>query len=122
MAGFFDSLTDGIYHYIDLIWVPVAWFTAPERHRRGVMAFVLTCIATLRTQVELMESTGFDTGFLPFMHSNVYARGVIIYGIVIALFLGVAHYSQRTEGEIFFAAGLTIYIMAFCASMLLMAL
>ena len=118
-----SGLSSSIYHYIDLIWLPVAWFVAHKQHRLKALAFVATCLISLRTQVELMESTGFDTGFLPgIMDSHVYPRGLIAYSVVIMLFLILAHYSPRTEKIVFFAAALSIYILAFCFSMLLMAL
>lgn len=122
MSGLFDQISGFIYHYVDFLWLPAAWFTMARQHRWYGQAFVLTSLVTLRTQVELMKSTGFETGFLPFMNSNVFPRGMIAWSIVIALFLILAHFSPRTKPVIFFAASLSIYIFAFCFSMLLMAL
>jgi hypothetical protein len=122
MAGFLDRLSDNIYHYIDLVWIPVTWLVVEKHQRWKALSFVLVCLMTLRTQTELMESTGYETGFLPIMDSNVYSRGLIAYSVVIVGFLVLAHFSPKTDGMIFFAAGLSIYILAFCFSMLLMAL
>lgn len=122
MSGLFEQISSFIYHYVDFLWLPVAWFTVRKRHRWYGIAFVLTCLATFRTQVELMESTGFETGFLPIMDSHIFPRGMIAWSIIIAMFLVLAHFSPRTKEIIFFAAALSIYILAFCFSMLLMAL
>lgn len=122
MSGLFDQISGFIYHYVDFLWLPVAWFTVAKQHRWYGQAFVLTSLVTLRTQVELMKSTGYETGFLPFMHSHIFPRGMIAWSIIIALFLILAYFSPRTKPVIFFAASLSIYIFAFCFSMLLMAL
>ncbi len=122
MSGLLDQISGVVYHYVDFLWLPVAWFTAHKQHRWYALAFALTSLATLRTQVELMQSTGFETGFLPVMDSNVFPRGMIAWSVIIALFLAVAYFSPRTKESIFFAAALSIYILAFCFSMLLMAL
>lgn len=111
-----------IYQWIDLVWLPIGWFAVHKQHRVKTMAFLITCILTLRTQVELMQSFGLDTGLLPVMDTPLLSRGLIVYSIIIAFFLVLAHYSPRTSKMIFFAACLTIYIFAFCVSMVVMVL
>lgn len=111
-----------IYQWIDLIWLPLGWFVVRPHQRLMTVTFIATCILTLRTQAELIASTGFDTGFMRFMDSPILARGMIVYGVVIMLFLILAYYSPRTKGVIFFAATLSIYILAFCLSLLIMSL
>src|SRR5690348_15164589 len=122
MSALIDQVSQGIYRYIDFLWLPIAWFTVHENQRWKTIAFVMTCLISLRIQVELMEWTGYDKGFLPVFQSNVYPRGLIVYSIVIMGFLVLAHYSKKTDGFVFFAASLSIYIFAFCFSMILMAL
>lgn len=111
-----------IYQWIDLIWLPISWFAVHKQHRLKALIFILTCFITMRTQIELMYSTGFETGILPFMDTPLYTRGSIVYSIIIALFLILAHYSPRTRDVVFFAASLSIYIFAFCVSMVIMLL
>jgi len=111
-----------IYQWIDLVWLPIAWFAVHKQHRVKAVAFVLTCMLTMRTQVELMESFGFDDGFLPVMDTSLFSRGLIVYSIVTALYLVLAHYSPGTSRIVFFAASLTIYVFAFCVSMIVMIL
>lgn len=122
MSGLLDQIGGFIGNYVDFLWLPAAWFLAPPKHRAMALAFVVVSLATLRTQVELMESTGYATGFLPLMDSHVLIRGMIVWGAVIGFFLVLAHFSPKTTRIIFMAASLSIYILAFCFSMLLMAL
>ncbi|PJB71370.1 MAG: hypothetical protein CO093_05320 [Alphaproteobacteria bacterium CG_4_9_14_3_um_filter_47_13] len=111
-----------IYQWIDLIWLPIGWFAVPKQHRFKTLAFIITCILTLRTQVELVESTGFNTGFLPFLDTPVYMRGLIIYSILIAFFLVLAHFSAATHKIVFLTASLAIFFFAFMVSMVVMVL
>ncbi len=111
-----------IYQWIDLVWLPIGWFAVHEQHRLKTLIFLLTCSLTMRTQIELVEMIGSDTGVLPFMETPLYSRGLIVYSIIIAFFLVLAHYSPRTSKMVFFAASLTIFIFAFCVSMVVMIL
>lgn len=113
-------MTQLVYQWIDFIWLPVGLIVVNKKQRIMTVAFILTCLLTLRTQVEIMESIDFNTGILPFMKSSMLSRGMVIYSIVIALFLILAYYSPFTRGYIFFACVLTIYIFAFVLSMTLM--
>lgn len=111
-----------IYQWIDLIWIPVAWFVVNERHRWYAVAFAVTCSLTLRTQAELMRSIGHETGMLHILNGDVYGRGLITYGIIVGLFLLLSHFSQGTAKIVYFAACLSVYIFAFCGTMVLMLL
>lgn len=122
MSGSADQISGIIYHSLDFLWLPAAWFAVPKVHRWNSVVFVLACLFTLRAQVALMESTGYDRGFTPFMQIPAWPRADIIYSMVIAGFLVLARFSPRTGKMIFFAAALNIYILSFCVSMLLMAL
>ena len=111
-----------IYQWIDFIWLPIGFFAVHKQQRWMTLAFIFTCLMTMRTQIELVESTGNMTGFLDIMHSSLHSRGIVVYSVVYMIFLALAYFSPNTRGVIFFAATLSIYIMAFCVSMLLMAL
>ena len=115
-------MTEHIYQWLDLVWLPVAWFVVHRNHRWMALGFILTCALTLRTQVELMKSVGFETGILPLLNGPLMARGMIAYGIAIALYLILAHFSQGTSKMIFLTASITIYIVTFCLTMILMLL
>lgn len=109
-----------IYQWIDLIWIPVALLFTRPGQRLLACGFVIVCVLTLRTQIELMESIHKGAGLLGWLDLGLYERGLIIYGFLIALFLILAHFSPNTKGVIFLAASLTLYILGFCASMLAM--
>lgn len=109
-----------LYQWIDLLWLPIALLVTHKGHRLLAMGFVLACVLTLRMQVELMDYIGHPYGFLGILATDVYIRGLIAYGAVITLFLGLAYFSRHTTRMVFLAAALSLYILAFAASMLLM--
>jgi hypothetical protein len=111
-----------LYQWIDLLWVPVALFMTHKGHRVMGMAFVLSCVFTLRLQVELMDSIGFPDGILGLIHADAFKRGLIVWGILIGLFLLLARLSPNAFYAVFMAAALTIYFLAFTASTVLMVL
>lgn len=115
-------MTPLLYQWIDLLWLPVSMVAVHKGQRLHTAAFILVCIMTLRAQVELMQHIGHSRGLIGLMHSGAYERGLVVYGIVFALFLILAYFSPHTKGIIFFAATLSVYIFTFCISMLVMVL
>ena len=111
-----------LYQWIDLLWLPVALVTVHKGQRLLTAIFMLVCIFSLRVQVELMQTLGKPGGFTGLLQAGAYERGLVVYGIVFALFLILAYFSPHTKGVIFLAALLTIYILSFCLSMLVMAI
>ena len=111
-----------LYQWIDLLWIPMALLVVHKGHRLIAVTFILTAMLTMRTQIELMEYTGYPFGFLNLMKSGVFERGLVIYGVFIAIFLVLAYFSKNTQKMVFFAAALTVYILALCFSMAIMAL
>ena len=108
--------------YLDFLWLPVGWFAVHKGQRWKTVAFIAACLMTLRTQVELMDRTGHDAGFLPFLQGPSLQRGMITYAFIIGAFLILAYLSPKTQGIIFFSAALSVYVMAFCMSMVIMIL
>lgn len=115
-------MTQVLYQWIDLLWLPVAMLAVHKGQRLKTAVFLLVCIMTLRAQVELMQSIGHPNGLMGLIKAGAYERGLIVYGIVFALFLVLAYFSPNTKGIVFFAATLTVYIISFCVSMLVMTL
>ena len=111
-----------LYQWIDLLWLPVAMVTVHKGQRALTAVFMLVCIFSMRAQVELMQSFGRPGGFTGLLQAGAYERGLVVYGIVFTLFLILAYFSPHTKGVIFLAATLTIYILSFCLSMLVMAI
>jgi hypothetical protein len=113
-------MQDLIYQWIDCLWLPIGLVAVRRGQRLMTTAYIATCIISLRTQLELMSEIGYSRGFLGLTDFGLYERGLVVYGLVIALFLVLAHFSPRTKGAIFLAAIITLYIFGFCASTLIM--
>lgn len=111
-----------VYQWIDLLWLPVGLAVVHRGQRLMTAGFVLSCVFSLRLQLELMAVIGFSRGFFQLIEAPLYNRGLVIYAPVIALFLVLAHFSPRTHGAVFLAAAIALYIVAFCISMLAMIL
>ncbi len=109
-----------IYQWIDLIWLPVSLFVVHKNQRIKVALYVLSCVMTLRLQVELMEEIDAAHGLLKLMNSHVFHRGLVVYGVFNMLYLILAYFSPRTRPVVFIAASISIYFLAFCSSMILM--
>lgn len=111
-----------IFNYIDLIWVPVALVALHKGHRLLGALFAASCSFVMRLQIELMQAIGHGNGFFHWMHTGLYLRGLITYGVFILLFFMLAHFSPRTDRFVFVAASITIFILAFCVSSAIMVL
>lgn len=111
-----------LYSWIDLIWIPIAWFVIGKGKKIKGILFVLSCVFTLRLQVELMQEIGKPTGILPFLDFPVLERGYLTYGVAISLFLLLSHYSRKEDPFVYIAAAITVYIAAFCLSSFIMIL
>lgn len=111
-----------LYAWIDLLWVPVALLAMERGKKLFTCLFVLSCVLLLRLQVELMQQIGFPRGFLGFMDSDVFTRGLIAYGGFIAFFMVLAYYSKGSDKNIHIAASISILIAAFCVSLFIMVL
>ena len=108
--------------WIDLAWVPLALIALRKGQRfKGVM-FVLSCIFSLRLQIELMEEIGYPDGILPFVDYPPLFRGFITYGAFIAVFLILSHISREKDPYVFIAAAITVFIAAFCVSSFILVL
>ena len=111
-----------IMNWIDVLWIPAALLIVHKSQKIKAVLFVLVCMFSLRLQTELIQSTGFDTGFTNLFDGDVFHRGMIFYGICIAIYLILSYYSPYTRGVIYMAASLSIYFMAFFGSMFIMIL
>lgn len=108
------------YQWIDFIWLPVGWFLVEKEQRLKVALYFLICIFTLRTQIELMESIDFPNGILGWVKFSLYHRGLVIYSLINVAFLAALHHFPATKGVFLIAFMLSVYVAAFCVSMLAM--
>jgi hypothetical protein len=115
-----ESFYQWVYPWIDLIWLPVGWVMVHKGQRLKTMGFLLGSILIFRLQLELMRELGYENGFLGLIKLGLYERGLIVYGLVFAIFLILAHFSPRTKGVIFLAAALSVMIFGFILSMIAM--
>lgn len=112
-----------ILDWIDLVWLPVAFFCVHKPHRWLAVGFVLSCMFMLRMQFELTQSLGFGKEGIPgLMDSNPYYRGLIVYSIFIALFIALSMWSKGATKTIYMAASITVFFAAFVVSTIIMAL
>lgn len=103
---------DMIYQWIDLIWLPLGLFVAEKNKRIWMAAFMICNMVMMRLLVELMTSTGYEHGILPFMTSHVFDRGLVVYSIFYMLFCILAHYSPRSDKHVFMGASITVFFIA----------
>lgn len=109
-----------LYQWIDLLWLPISLLVVHKGQRLKTLAFLGACILMFRTQLELMQSIGHPDGFLRWIKLGLYERGLIIYGLLFAVFLLLARLSPNTKGVVFMAAALSLLIFGFCISMIAM--
>lgn len=111
-----------ILQWIDMIWLVLIPLVAHPHQRKIAVATFLACALMMRMQVELMNSTGFDTGFLPFMKSTAMERGMVVYNFFYMLYTLFAFHLPRSKPAVFMGASITIFFIAFTSSMFIMVL
>lgn len=111
-----------ILQWIDFIWLPVILAIVAKKHRPLAVGMFLSCALMMRLQVELIQSTGFSTGFLPFMTSNIYNRALGVYNVFYMIYVLLAMYSPKTKKSIFLGASITIFFAASITSMIVLVL
>ncbi len=121
-------MNDTLYYYghffvtdwLDVLWVFLAPLLVHKGQRLKAVAFMLLCMITLRLQVEIIQSTGFQNGFTGLIDWSLMTRGFIVYGFFSALYLLLSYFSPYTRGPIYLAASLSIFFMAFTVSFIVL--
>ena len=113
---------DIILQWIDFIWLPIIAAVVHKEQRVLAIGAFFSCALMMRLQIELINSTGFSTGFLPFMTSTAQQRGLAVYSIFYMLYTLLALYSPRAKKPVFLAASITIFFAALVVSMIVMLL
>lgn len=109
-----------VSEWLDLLWLPVAALIVHQGQKLKALFFVIICIASLRLQMETMQSTGYSFGFTGWMQMSSFHRGLIVYAAFIAIYLLLSYFSPYTKGPIYLAASLSIFFMAFVTSSFIM--
>lgn len=117
LENVFHMLVSG---WMDVLWLPLAAFVVHKGQKLKALFFVVVCISSLRLQMEIMESTGYNAGFTGWFKMDSFHRGMIVYSIFIGIYLILSCLSPYTKGPIYLAASLSIFFMAFVASSLIM--
>lgn len=111
-----------LYFYIDLIWVPIALIVVHKEQRGWTIGFLLCGMIMMRMLIELIESTGYPTGILPFLHASAFQRGLAVYSVFYMLFMILAYYSPKTDKHVFMSGAISMFILASVICTLVMVL
>lgn len=111
-----------IIEYIDLAWIAFVPLLVKRRLWAKTILFILACVVILRFQVELMEAIGFAGGFVGLIDYPLLDRGMITYGVFIAIFLILTHFSQDEDAYVFMAAAISVFFAAFIVSSVVLVL
>jgi hypothetical protein len=107
---------------MDLLWLPVVVLAAHGKHRFTAAGFVLAGVFMLRLQVEIMDSIGFDHGFLGLIKAPALERGMATYSVFYLLYAILAQLSPGSFKAVFLAATISIFFMALFVSTIVMVL
>lgn len=111
-----------LLQWIDLIWLPLAFFVVQKDQRPWVMGFFISCMIMMRLQIELVESTGFVDGFLGLSGMSARARGIAVYTLFYAIYLVLVLFSPYSRGVMLMAASISVFFAALFTSMIIMIL
>jgi len=111
-----------ILQWIDLIFLPLTLFAVKKDQRIVSAAFIIFCMITMRMQVELINSTGYGSGFLGLMKWDAFSRGIVTYSFFYIFYIIITIYSPNTKSWILSAAALSLYFAAFFTSIIIMLL
>ncbi|MCC6598734.1 MAG: hypothetical protein IT559_08095 [Alphaproteobacteria bacterium] len=111
-----------LLQWIDLIWLPLAFFVSQKHQRLWVMSFFISCMFMMRLQAELVESTGHPNGFLNITSIDVLTRGIMVYSLFYAIYLVLLLFSPYSKGVMLMAASLSLFFTALFTSMIVMVL
>jgi hypothetical protein len=105
-----------LFQYIDLLWVPVALICGHGMQKIKATIFVLCCALMMRLQIQMMNELGYPDGFFNVWDAPLYTRGLLTYSVFILIFMILSYYSPRTNGFVYVAASISVFIAAFCVS------
>lgn len=116
------ALLYNIYPWLDFAWLPLALaFSEPGKRILNCL-YILASIGMLRLQVELLQQIGWVRGLPGMLDSDIYTRGLIVYGVFIGLFLLLARLSYGTDKNVHLAAAISFLLLSFCISGAIMVL
>ncbi len=111
-----------IIQWIDLLWLPLAFFIVHKHQRFWALGLVAACMLMMRLQIEFMAGIGVERGIMGLMGSHIFHRALVVYSLFYMLFLVLAHYSPHTQGAVVMAAAISMFFMSFFVSTFVMVL
>lgn len=111
-----------ILQWLDFIWVALALVCVRKEQRGWALGFFISCMIMMRLQVELVQSTGYDTGFLGLLDYPAQARGIAVYSVFYVFFLVWTMFSPYAKGAIMMGVSISVFFAALFTSMLVMCL
>lgn len=111
---------DLIFQWIDLVWLLLVFVTLKRKNWVCGVGYVLSCVFMLRMQVELMVSVGYPYGFLPFMSSDVFTRGLAVYGALFVVYFLWAYHLKNVLPVIFMGHSIALFVMGLVVSTVVM--
>jgi len=105
-----------VHEWLDAVWLLLTPLIVHKGQRLKALGFVFLCMITLRLQVEIVQSTGFERGFTGLLDWALMTRGFAVYGVFTAIYLLLSYFSPFSRGVIYMAASLSIFFMAFTVS------
>ncbi|MCB9977996.1 MAG: hypothetical protein H6862_00090 [Rhodospirillales bacterium] len=107
--------------WLDFLWLPVAFLAPHGNQKYYASALTLSCLVSLRLQTELLTWAGIGvTGATGYFSMPPMMRGMMTYAVLLGLFFILSYYSPNTRGVIYMAACLSVYVISFCISFLMM--
>lgn len=98
--------------FLLLIWVFIAGLVVHRPQRLKAMGFCAACSLTLLLQVQLLGSFNIGAGVTKWVAMGADLRGLIAWSVCILAYLGLSMASPASRGILYFAASLSIYIIA----------
>ena len=98
-----------ILPWIDVIWLPIAYFFVHREQRMWTIGSLLGCMAMMRMLTELMQSIGYPAGIIGLWSMPVHNRGLLVYSFFYLVYLLIAHYSPFARSAVFMATSITIF-------------
>lgn len=111
-----------ILHGLDLIWIVLAFLVARKEQRPWVLGFFAGSMLMMRLEVELMQSTGFERGFIGLLDYGAQSRGLVVYSLFYVFYLVWIQFSSYAKGTILMAGSISVFFMAAFTSIMVMCL
>ena len=109
--------------WIDSLWLLIILVLARKNQRILSVLFVLSGMAMMRLQVEMLNIGGYTHGIVGLLSQySIFFRGLIVYSVIYAGFVLFLRLAPRSRGSMLLATTISFFLMAFFASTILMVL